>query len=317
VSYRLMGFVVGLLSVIAIGNVAYAADSPKIDRDFWQHWGDGHAELSGYQLEYPRYGQIRKGTAVAIFVTETFSNKLRVKADPGNHAKSDEFPVLKLNLMQDFPTGLYDYNMMTSTFIALKPVNARPIGSATKVSFGSQEWCGHVYHQALFDKHQVRHTLHSYFDGEADQSAKIDHPKDAISEDALLIWARGLAWPVLAKGESMNVSVLRSLEFVRLRHRPLQWGSARLSYAEQAQQVTVPAGAFDARVMTAAIAGGPTWTFYVEDAAPHRVVKWKSTKGHKGELIESSRMKYWQMNGEGNEKHLKKIGLTPRPMAMP
>lgn len=68
---------------------------------FWKHWGDGQAELSGYRLIQPRYGQPRLGQAVLIFVTETFSERDRVKADPGKHPASDEFPVMKLNLKKD------------------------------------------------------------------------------------------------------------------------------------------------------------------------------------------------------------------------
>ena len=37
--------------------------------DFWKHWGDGQAELNGYRLKQPRYGVVRDGTAVMIFVT--------------------------------------------------------------------------------------------------------------------------------------------------------------------------------------------------------------------------------------------------------
>src|SRR5213082_2862718 len=96
--------------------------------EFWKHWGDGKGELAGYDLTIPRYGQSRKGVAVTVFVTETFSNSLRVKSDPGHHPKSDEFPVMKLNLVEDFATGIYDYNLLTSSFVALSPVNGRSAG---------------------------------------------------------------------------------------------------------------------------------------------------------------------------------------------
>src|SRR5678815_4531164 len=88
--------------------------------DFWQHWGDGKAVL--------------------IFVTEDFSDSLRVKADPGKHPASDVYPVLKLNFVRDFQTGVYDYNVMTSTFLKTESGFA-----PAKVSFSAQEWCGHTY----------------------------------------------------------------------------------------------------------------------------------------------------------------------------
>ena len=171
---------------------------PAIDSAFWRHWGDGQAEVAGYELDFPRYGTVRKGgTAVTIFVTETFSSSARVKADPGRHPDADTFPVLKLNLIQDFQTGVYDYNTMLSSFVALAPVNGRATGEATKVSYASQEWCGHVYQQLLFDPGKVRSTRHSYFDGEADSAEAMATPAGAISEDALWHWARGLAAPAL------------------------------------------------------------------------------------------------------------------------
>jgi hypothetical protein len=67
------------------------AASPKYDGTFWKTWGDGFAELTSYDLQYPRYGSKRPGTAVSIFVAETFANSLRVKSDPGVREKKDEF----------------------------------------------------------------------------------------------------------------------------------------------------------------------------------------------------------------------------------
>src|SRR5262245_26462019 len=78
-------------------------DAPPFDsRQFQQFWGDNKAELAGYELTTSRYGQARKGVAVTIVVTEPFSNSARVKADPGKHPREDEFPALKLNLIEDF-----------------------------------------------------------------------------------------------------------------------------------------------------------------------------------------------------------------------
>ena len=101
---------------------------PPTAQDFWAHWGDGKAELNGYALKQPRYGAVRTGTAVLIFVTEDFSDSLRVKADPGKHPASDVYPVLKLNAVRDFQTGIYDYNVMTSTFLRVAPGLARRQG---------------------------------------------------------------------------------------------------------------------------------------------------------------------------------------------
>jgi hypothetical protein len=290
---------------------------PVLNDQFWQSWGDGQAELAGYDLTFTRYGQKRQGTAITIFVTETFSNSVRVKADSGRHPETDQFPVMKLNFIQDFATGVYDYNMMCSTFVTLNSVNGRGAGLASKVSFSSQEWCGHVYHQMLFDKDKVRYQSHSYFDGEADDSGKHTYPADGIAEDALFHWARGFAAPALKAGAKSKVKVLRSLEIARLLHVPVQWEDAVLARSAKTSKIKVPAGEFEVYTMTAKIAAKRLWTFSVEAAWPHRIIQWESSLGHKGSLLGSKRMKYWQLNRNGGESMLEKIGLKARPKRHP
>jgi hypothetical protein len=282
---------------------------PRFDAEFWATWGDGEAELNGYDLTFPRYNQLRKGVAVAIFVTEPFSNSLRVKADPGKHAPGDEFPVMKLNLIKDYQTGIYDYNDMLSAFIALAPVNGRPAASATKLSFSSQEWCGHVYSQILFGARSLHWTQHSYFDGEADQQREMDYPENALPEDALFLWARGMAQPWATPGLNQTRSVLTSLETARGKHVPLTWATATLTVDRNPQALRVPAGVYQVNVMRYKRQDGSSRIFYVEAEAPHRIVRWETSEGEKADLLGSGRMKYWEMNKEGGEAALERLGI--------
>lgn len=300
--------------------IGAAAGEYRASTEFWNHWGDGRAEISSYDLTIDRYGAKRSGTAVSIFVTENFSETDRVKADPGRRPQSDEFPVMKLNLVQDFPTGVYDYNMMTSVFTSLAPHHGQSGGAVSKVSFSSQEWCGHVYQQALFSADQVRATSHSYFGGEADESIKLstpDAPGGAIAEESLWSWARGWAVPILAPGEAVEVACFRSLQEARLDHRPLAWRTARLVRGDATSSLTVPAGTFQVVRHRAEIEGGPTWEFWVESAAPHKIVRWTTSGGQLGEMVGSERLAYWNRNGKGEERGLSSFGLTPRPARTP
>jgi hypothetical protein len=289
------------------------AASPTYGSPFWDHWGDGLAELAGYDLTLARYGAPRQGSAVTIFVTESFTNGERVKADgPG----PDVFPVLKLNLVKDFPTGVYDYSLMTSTFVALESQNGRPAGVPTKVSFSSQEWCGHAYQQLLFDAaEKLRDVSHSYFQGEADQNRSLAASNAATAEDALFLWARGLAYPRVEPGESVAVPVALALDRSRLRHVEVGLEAATLSRAAATRTVTVPAGSFEVRDAVAVVTGktgARTWTFWVEVAAPHRLIGWETTEGERAELLATTRLPYWKLNGPGGEAELAKLGLTPR-----
>lgn len=300
------------------GQAAAAGEvrSPAFGRAFWKHWGDGRAELAGYDLVKPRYGEERRGTAVAIFVTEPFHGGARVKAE---EAGPGTFQVLKLNLAQDFPTGIYDYRLMTSAFVALEPVAGLPAGAPAKVSFSAQEWCGHVYQQALFRGGGADVSLHSYFEGEADEEARLPGGP-GLSEDTLLLWARGLAWPEVAPGETATVPVLTSLERSRLRHRPAAWEGAELARPAGSRQVDVPAGTFEvteARATLRGATGERTWTFWVEKADPNRIVAWATSDGERAELLGADRLPYWELNGPGGEEYLERLGLQPRPPRTP
>jgi len=276
-------------------------------------WGDGQAEIGAYDLTFPRYNQLRKGVAIAIFVTETFSNTLRVKADPGKHGPGDEYPVMKLNLVKDYQTGIYDYNDMLSSFVALAPVNHRPSATLTKSSFSSQEWCGHVYSQLLFGNARARWTRHSYFDGEADQQRELDYPENGFSEDGLLLWARGMARPFMGPGASDPYLLLTSLETSRGKHIPLSWNYATLAVDRAAQTARVPAGLFEVQVFRVT-RNDNTWrAFYVEKASPHRIIRWENSEGEKAELLGIDRLKYWEMNKEGGEKALERLGIPYQP----
>ncbi|NOT34389.1 MAG: hypothetical protein HOP12_09490 [Candidatus Eisenbacteria bacterium] len=291
--------------------------APVIDEAFWKHWGDGRGELAGYDLTVRRYGELRRGTAVTIFVTETFSDSLRVKADPGRHSKADEFPVMKLNRVEDFPTGIYDYNLMTSVFVSLAPHAGRGAGTVTKVAFSAQEWCGQAFAQLLFDADRARYTSHSYFDGEADEQRSIAVPRDAISGDALMLWARGFAAPRLAPGARVTVPLVGSLATARLTHQPLAVGRVTLTRAAARERITVPAGTFETERFSATIAGGQAYTFDVETVAPRRIVRWTTHDGGHAELLGSERLAYWKSNGLGGERGLAGLGLRSRPWRTP
>ena len=263
--------------------------------------------MNSYRLVQPRYGAKRDGTAVLIYVTEDFSDSARVKADPGKHPASDVYPVLKLNAVRDFQTGIYDYNVMTSTFARVAA--GWPIA---KVSFSSQEWCGHVYHHLIPRAGKVGGIFHSYFDGEADGTDDLALPADGVMEDAVPILVRGWLGEWVARGASRTVPFLPSLLRSRLDHRRLAWGQATITRAASTSRVTVPAGPFEVDTWTVAEPGGRSVTYLVESAVPFRLVRWTASDGEEGSLLGSARMAYWKMNGPGGEKYLKDMGLPAR-----
>jgi len=303
----LFAFVVFCACTSATGVEAAAPSTARSQAGpgFWEHWGDGRAEIDTYALVQPRYGEKRSGEAVFIYVTETFVDATRVKSD-GGHA--DEFPVIKLNDVRDFQTGIYDYNAMTSSFLRLD--GGQPLGQPTKVSLSVQEWCGHVYDQILARGSRLSRSLHSYFDGEADRAEDIAIPEGAVFADAMALLVRGLAGSLLEPGEHRDVPWLPSLLDSRLAHKPLEWTTASLTRSSETEDVQVPLGRFPCTRYTASVAGQKQH-WWVEVAAPHRLVKWSRSTGEEGSLLGSTRTKYWSQAREGDEAMRVELGLLP------
>ncbi len=248
---------------------------------FWKLWGDGKAEMAVFDLKTPRYGELRQGSATLITVTETFLEKEKVKGS-GSSSSAGNLPVMKFAQIRDYQTGVYDYNLMSTSFIALRARGGRPSGAPIKISFGAQEWCGHVYHQLLFDEREVQSELHSYFEGEADQEKSFSAPVDAVSEDSLIFHSRGLTRS-FSDGE--EITLLGSLETARLEHSPLKVLKAKVAIGEKE----------DARMHTYRYDSG--WLkVLTEKKWPHRVLGWEKSNGEKASLKSTVRKKYWEMN---------------------
>ena len=181
-----------------------------LTEEFKNYWYQGEAEITSYKLEQARYGEIRNGHAVLVFVTEPFLSVEQVKADQSNPSN---ISVLKLNATKNFNTGIYPYSIMQSTFF---PVSNNQ--HALKLSCSVQEWCGHVYTQ-LNNRDDFDVVSHSYFESEGDEDFSLNK---AVLENEL--WTQLRIDPKsLPVGD---VDIIPSFEFLRLRHVPVKSYSA-------------------------------------------------------------------------------------------
>ncbi len=191
---------------------------------FKDYWYAGEAEISSYTLKQARYGELREGQAVLVFVTEPFLKEKQVKAD---NANADNIPVLKLNATKTFTTGIYPYAIMQSTFYPVANTQ-----HALKVSCSIQEWCGHVYSQ-LNNRDQFEVTSHSYFENEADENFKLSK---ALLENE--IWTQLRLEPSsLPVGE---IKMIPAFEFISLKHVTLKAYDAKAVLNEGNYSITYP-----------------------------------------------------------------------------
>lgn len=283
----------------ADGFVAKAAST-----SFWSHWSDGKAELNGYNLTQSRYGELRQGRAILVFVTEPFSKKDMVKVDRWDRSDPNQVQAMKLNFIKKFQTGIYDYSVMTSIFVDPSD-RFRPI----KTSFSMQEWCGNVYEETLFREGKAQITTNSYFEGESSRT-EVDFSGNIVEEDTLKITLRGLASEALER-PSGDFRMLPSATRRRLTHKPSTLVDTSVSWSEDAKSVTVPAGTFEVQTASYARQDGSTCAYDLEVAYPHRIVAWSCTDGEKAELTGSTRLPYWSTHREGDEKLLGELGLEP------
>ena len=292
------------------GSGAARAPEPGAQGEFEAHWYDGQAEVNGYRWRGSRYGELRTGEAVAIFVTEPMSPKEHIKIDRPEDYTGPVITVLKLNLVREFQTGIYDYDTMVSAFVSVDDF------APLKLSFSSAEWCGHVYEQLDVRWKGIEVDVKSYFQGESVQKLLPSRP-GAILGDQLFVWLRGLRGEVLAPGETRRLPYVTDPFERRLRHRDVSWGELEITRAAEPSSATVPAGTFEVLVYRLKASDERTGTVQIEAAHPHRLLSWSWARGDEvldaAELTGSQRMKYWELHTEGQEALRKELGLSAAP----
>ena len=297
-----------LAAPIAWGLLALSlAPTPAAAEDvFWPHWGDGKAELNGYHLTQPRYGEARTGRAVLVFVTEPWWRSKHVKANTYAPDNPDQVQVLKLNALRRFQTGIYDYSVMTSVFVE-PGAGFRPLA----VTFTAQDWCGHTFEAWRREPGlmgaQATLQVQSYFEGETGETQL---PASVWPEDALILLARQLDHAQLDPAPRTLDLVAGALHR-RLNHQPAKAAPTTLTWSAAPETRHVPAGDFSTRTMTYTRSDGSGCALHIEVAAPHRLVGWDCTGGERAELTGSLRTAYWQQHAEGDERLLQQLGLPP------
>ena len=271
---------------------------------FDKYWYQGLAEITSFDLQQARYGEIHPGHAVLVFVTEPFSKSKQVKLDNPQNNPKDEISVLKLNAMRKFNTGIYPYSTMQSVFTPMDP-NQYP--HTIKTTTSSQEWCGHTFQQLNLEKNDYRSTLNSYFESEGDEISKI---KKALLEDE--IWNRIRINPnTLPTG---NIELIPSSLFTRLKHTATKVESAEASLVNNENNATEMQYIIRYKNLNR------TLSIQFEKEFPHHILGWEenytsgwgtnaktlSTKATRKKTIQ---LDYWSKHNLADQKYRTELGL--------
>ena len=272
-----------------------------LSEDFKAYWYQGKAEVGRYAVTQARYGELRNGQAIMIFVTEDFLLKEQVKYEGGS--KGPRAGILKLNMLERFNTGIYDYSLMTSVF---SPLDGAP---PLKTTCSVQDWCGQAYLQLNNKESAYEYELRSYFEKEGDQDGTL--PAGWLEDG---IWNQVRMDPTkLPKGQ---VNMLPSSSYLRFTHKPVQ---------------LVP-------VETSTVLIGDTSVFRMEfssldrsveirfgTGSPHVIFGWSETRpdgfGEKVKTLTSTAVltnqvmePYWGMNTNADDAQRERLGLDRMPV---
>jgi hypothetical protein len=206
----------GMFLMVACNHREELTSSAVGGEQFSKYWYGGSAEITSFELEQARYGELHKGEAVTIFVTEDFSLSKQVKLDFPEEAGNDAVKVMKLNMLKGFNTGCYPYSMMLSL---QKPIDTSKYPHVLKISATSQEWCGHTFTQLNNRSGKYLARLYSYFETEGDKELQLP---EVWTEDEL--WLQIRINPALLP--SGNIELISGLLQQRLRHSKIEVNTA-------------------------------------------------------------------------------------------
>ena len=300
-------FKYALLSVIILFSCTSAtapdqnmpSRSLERSKEFDAYWYAGQAEITTYDLEQVRYGELRQGKSILVFVTEEMLLEKQVKKETSTTEAS--VSVLKLNKIDRFTTGIYDYYMMLSTFT---PVDQLTYPYVVKTAFSSQDWCGQSFMQINWKGAGYQTLLHSYFENEGDKSSRLP---DVWVEDALWTLAR-LDPRMLPQSD---FEIIPSSANLRMSHLP--WIAMM---AKGQLTLEMKASGDEQYIYEVCFEDGRELRIFLQTVFPYRIYGWEEKVKQGNEWLKSkavmdvtTKSSYWRENSHAFDYKRKELGL--------
>ena len=268
------------------GEISSGSNEAKMEPDFAKHfnkewannkfWYDGLAEVAVYQAQRKIYNKVRDFEYTYITVAEDFNKEFTVKTD--DYSRKDLYKVMKINAFCNIQTDNYPYHFLTSMFF-----NFNSPWAITKMTNGSQEWCGNTFKEYLANGKNIVLTYHSYWDNEGDGKKEME--SNILFEDQLNYTLRSLNFKAALNFEAKLLESQISSKVGKLK----TYNATFL----------VEEGATD-------IENTPSWkvtvkldadkqnTYHIGKAYPNVMLKQQTWDGRKLILNKISRYAYWQ-----------------------
>ncbi len=286
-------FIISLaLSACNLSDAQSDTHNTKPSTQFNAYWYNGLGEINVYTIEQRRYGQPREGKSIFIFVTEHFNAEKQVKS---NSPSSKTKAILKLNKIDRFITGIYDYSTMLSVFSAIYDDKR-----LEKLSHTVQDWCGQTFLQINRKKDAYRIQSRSYFERESDKDLTI---RNVWFEDEL--WNQVRLDP--SKLPQGTINVLRNCNHLRFKHTEFKAVKA-IAKNTTGSEISIYTLHFpDLHIR---------FDITYDSAFPHTIRSWKEYSSHddsyiiyQGTLDKQIRSAYWNQSGNAFQKLRKELGI--------
>lgn len=286
-----------LVTALALCICCCCQELPAVDQylmgdAFKQYWYDQGAEMTSYQVQQQRYGEERAAEAIFIFVTEPFHQQQQVKSDNPNDAEA--IPVLKLNRLRSFQTGIYPYRIMQSVF---QPISKTQHNPALKINTSVQEWCGHVFEQWNYRANTWNFRLMSYFQSEGEQHQTY---QATLLEDEL--WTRIRINPNNIPSGQQNI--IPSALYRRFKHIPTKIEQAHISMTQGEQDTNTLSITYTSIKRSLHIEFSKTFPYSIESWREDYPGGGSSGKKHKRIFGP-----YWEWNSNNDQAKQKPLQL--------
>lgn len=283
-------------------NHEFQPQKKEPSEEFKKYWYGGKAELSSYKLEQARYGELRKGKAILIFVKIDADKNELTKIGEG---KTNGIPTLQINFEKKFVTGIYPYSMLLS---ALTPIDSDLNPHSLKVSGSCQEWCGHTYTQLNLKGNKYEMSEHSYFPGEGDREKKFP-----------IVWLEDEVWTKIRIAPEQlpvgKINMVSGIFYGRFSHQELKIHEVEVIHSDFSANPEMK----EYKIIYNS--GERLLAIRYEKKFPHVIDSWEETYkdgfGPRSTLLttKASRIKtiqldYWTKNSVGDSVWRKELELT-------
>ena len=239
------------------------------------YWDSGKAEFQVYETSVKKYDVNRDATVKLIMVKEPFDPIRHVKTGP----EEDSVNVIKLNMIQQIPTGIYDYYQMASIFFE------RSTGRILKYTMSSQDGCGNTFME--YRRREGKHLFHyhSYFDDQGDSETILEDGEFTFYDSLPVV----LRFRLTQAGE-YRLNIMDSLISNKWIPLTIREGLVR-NRSEEARKV---GGKTYPRVFISEVRrGGQKDLLVFEAQYPYNLLEWRKADGDEMILNQSHSLYYW------------------------